>query len=90
MDGDPNYLRVAAQFTATLRSVTADQWTNATPCVEWDVADLVRHADGLQPSANLLKTYKHVVDHDPSDLSKARDLASLGRMAGAARRSCCA
>ena len=38
---------------------------------------LLRHADGLQPSSNLLKTYKNVVDHDPSNLSKARDLASL-------------
>jgi 2-oxoglutarate ferredoxin oxidoreductase subunit beta len=38
---------------------------------------VLRDPHGLQPSANILKTYKHVIDHDSSNLSKARDLASL-------------
>ncbi|HVB50564.1 MAG TPA: TIGR03086 family metal-binding protein [Acidimicrobiales bacterium] len=37
------YLRVARGFTSTLSTVKDGQWQNRTPCVDWDVTDLVEH-----------------------------------------------
>ena len=41
-----------------------------------DRVHLLAHPDGIEPSENLLRTYKQRVEHDPSNLSRARDLAS--------------
>jgi uncharacterized protein (TIGR03086 family) len=40
------YARGVETFGAVLRRVRADQWTAATPCVEWDVRALVNHVVG--------------------------------------------
>ena len=37
------YKRAADQLGEKIRKVAADQWTNATPCAEWDVRALVNH-----------------------------------------------
>jgi uncharacterized protein (TIGR03086 family) len=40
------YARGVATFDAGIRQVRSDQWTNATPCAEWDVRALVNHVVG--------------------------------------------
>jgi uncharacterized protein (TIGR03086 family) len=40
------YARGVETFDAVLRRVRTDQWTAATPCVEWDVRTLVNHVVG--------------------------------------------
>jgi uncharacterized protein (TIGR03086 family) len=40
------YARGVETFDAVLRRVGTDQWTAATPCVEWDVRTLVNHVVG--------------------------------------------
>src|SRR3712207_9183954 len=40
------YARGVKTFDAVLRRVRTDQWTAATPCVEWDVRTLVNHVVG--------------------------------------------
>jgi len=37
---------------------------------------LLQHEQGLQPSAALTRIYRNVEAHDPSDLARARDIAS--------------
>jgi uncharacterized protein (TIGR03086 family) len=37
------YERSSAQFGEKVRAIAADQWTNPTPCTEWDVHALVNH-----------------------------------------------
>jgi 2-oxoglutarate/2-oxoacid ferredoxin oxidoreductase subunit beta len=36
---------------------------------------VLKHANGLQPSANIAKIYRNQLDHDPLDLDRARQLA---------------
>jgi len=38
---------------------------------------LLRHPDGVVPSAELSRTYRNQRDHDPRDLASAREVASL-------------
>lgn len=40
------YARGVETFDTVLRQVRPDQWTAATPCVEWDVRTLVNHVVG--------------------------------------------
>jgi uncharacterized protein (TIGR03086 family) len=42
------YRRLSDQFAATVAGVTIDQWESPTPCEEWSVRDLVRHAVDTQ------------------------------------------
>jgi 2-oxoglutarate ferredoxin oxidoreductase subunit beta len=37
---------------------------------------LLNHADGLQFSAGLSKVYKNQLQHDPSNIDRAREIAS--------------
>jgi len=37
---------------------------------------MLKHADGIQVSANLSTLYKNQLDHDPSNLDRAREIAS--------------
>jgi 2-oxoglutarate/2-oxoacid ferredoxin oxidoreductase subunit beta len=48
-----------------------DPWMNDPNRVQ-----LLRHADGLQPSAGLSKIYKQQIDHDPINIDRAREIAS--------------
>jgi 2-oxoglutarate/2-oxoacid ferredoxin oxidoreductase subunit beta len=48
-----------------------DPWMNDPNRVQ-----LLRHADGLQPSAGLSKIYKNQVEHDPLNIDRAREIAS--------------
>jgi 2-oxoglutarate/2-oxoacid ferredoxin oxidoreductase subunit beta len=41
-----------------------------------DRVQVLRHQDGLQPSAGTLKLYKNQVDHDPGNIDRAREIAS--------------
>jgi uncharacterized protein (TIGR03086 family) len=44
MSGLPNYFKRAnGRFDELVQQVRDDQWTNQTPCTEWDVRALVRH-----------------------------------------------
>ena len=38
---------------------------------------LLSHDDGIRPSAAMTKVYKHHEQHDPTDLDRAREIASL-------------
>ncbi len=40
------YATIADGFAARVRDITADQWSNATPCTDWTVRDLVAHVVG--------------------------------------------
>jgi uncharacterized protein (TIGR03086 family) len=40
------YGRGVATFDTVIRQVRSDQWTNPTPCAEWDVRALVNHVVG--------------------------------------------
>jgi uncharacterized protein (TIGR03083 family) len=42
------YRRLSDSFATTLAGVTADQWEDPTPCEDWSVRDLVRHAVDTQ------------------------------------------
>jgi uncharacterized protein (TIGR03086 family) len=42
------YRRLSDSFATTLAGVTDDQWEGPTPCEEWSVRDLVRHAVDTQ------------------------------------------
>jgi 2-oxoglutarate ferredoxin oxidoreductase subunit beta len=37
---------------------------------------LLRHENGLRPSASLSRVYRNIRDHDPSDIERAREVAS--------------
>ncbi len=45
-DMPERYRAAADRFGALVRQVGADQWTNPTPCSEWDVRALVSHVHG--------------------------------------------
>jgi 2-oxoglutarate/2-oxoacid ferredoxin oxidoreductase subunit beta len=36
---------------------------------------LLRHPDGMQPSAGLSQIYKNQLEHDPSNIHRAREIA---------------
>jgi uncharacterized protein (TIGR03086 family) len=40
------YAGCVTTFDTGIRQVRSDQWTNATPCTEWDVRALVNHVVG--------------------------------------------
>jgi uncharacterized protein (TIGR03086 family) len=42
------YGEAAARFTARLDAVGDDQWSNPTPCTDWDVRQLVDHVIDIQ------------------------------------------
>jgi uncharacterized protein (TIGR03086 family) len=42
------YRRLSAHFATTVAGVTPDQWEDPTPCEDWSVRDLVRHAVDTQ------------------------------------------
>ena len=48
MDLVDRYAEAAAGFTARLDAVADDQWSNATPCTDWDVRQLVDHVIQIQ------------------------------------------
>jgi uncharacterized protein (TIGR03086 family) len=48
MDIIDRYEDAASGFTARLEAVTDDQWTNPTPCTDWNVRDLVDHVIAIQ------------------------------------------
>jgi uncharacterized protein (TIGR03086 family) len=48
MDLIDRYEEAAAEFTDRLDAVTDDQWSNPTPCTDWDVRQLVDHVITIQ------------------------------------------
>jgi uncharacterized protein (TIGR03086 family) len=42
------YRRLSDRFATTIAGVSDDQWENPTPCEDWTVRDLVRHAVDTQ------------------------------------------
>ena len=48
MDIIDRYEEAATGFTARLDAVTDDQWTNPTPCTDWNVRELVDHVITIQ------------------------------------------
>jgi uncharacterized protein (TIGR03086 family) len=40
------YRRAVEEFGRRMEAVSDDQWSNATPCTEWSVRDLVNHVVG--------------------------------------------
>ena len=48
MDLIDRYEEAAAGFTDRLEAVTDDQWSNPTPCTDWDVRQLVEHVITIQ------------------------------------------
>jgi uncharacterized protein (TIGR03086 family) len=48
MDLIDRYEEAAAGFTDRLAAVTDDQWSNPTPCTDWDVCQLVDHVITIQ------------------------------------------
>jgi 2-oxoglutarate ferredoxin oxidoreductase subunit beta len=37
---------------------------------------MLRHPDGMQPSEGLSRIYKNQLEHDPSNINRAREIAS--------------
>lgn len=60
------YTRISEGFDRRLRAVGEDQWTNATPCTDWDVRALVSHLVGTHHLVlgTLGKTYPTPGDGD--------------------------
>ena len=48
MDLIDRYAEAAAGFTSRLDAVADDQWSNPTPCTDWDVRQLVDHVITIQ------------------------------------------
>ena len=48
MDLVTRYEEAAAGFTDRLEAVADDQWSNPTPCTDWDVRQLVDHVITIQ------------------------------------------
>ena len=48
MDLIDRYEEAAGGFTDRLEAVTDDQWSNPTPCTDWDVRQLVDHVITIQ------------------------------------------
>jgi 2-oxoglutarate ferredoxin oxidoreductase subunit beta len=48
-----------------------DPWLNDPNRVQ-----LLQHPDGLQTSVGMSKIYKNQIQHDPSDMNRAREIAS--------------
>lgn len=48
MDIVDRYEEAATGFTARLDAVTDEQWTNPTPCTDWNVRQLVDHVITIQ------------------------------------------
>jgi uncharacterized protein (TIGR03086 family) len=48
MDLIDRYVQAATGFTDRLDVATDDQWTNPTPCTDWDVRQLVDHVIAIQ------------------------------------------
>jgi uncharacterized protein (TIGR03086 family) len=48
MDLIDRYEEAAAGFTARLDAVTDEQWSNPTPCTDWDARQLVDHVITIQ------------------------------------------
>jgi uncharacterized protein (TIGR03086 family) len=59
------YATVAQGFTARLSGVGPAQWTSATPCSEWTVADLVVHVINTQRRVLALLEGTEVIEVDP-------------------------
>lgn len=63
------YGRVADGFGARLRGVQPDQWSQPTPCSDWDVRDLVTH---------VITTHRRVVASvtggEPAEVDPEQDL----------------
>ena len=66
MDIIDRYDEAATGFTARLDAVTDDQWTNPTPCTDWNVRELVDHVIAIQ--RQLPEGLGVVVDDDGADV----------------------
>ncbi len=78
------YARVARGFSDRLAQVGPDQWSNATPCSEWTVRDLVVHVISTQRRVLAMLSTSDVTDVDPEgDLAAAWSEASADLLAAA-------
>ncbi|AUS80639.1 TIGR03086 family protein [Actinoalloteichus sp. AHMU CJ021] len=82
--------RAMAEFDRRVRQVTPDQWTNATPCTEWTVRDLVNHIVTEQRWAPVLlsgATVAEVGDRFDGDQLGPDPVASWAEASAAAREA---
>ena len=66
MDLVERYEEAAGGFTDRLDAVTDDQWSNPTPCTDWDVRQLVDHVVTIQ--RQIPDSLDEPVDDDGADL----------------------
>ena len=83
MDIIDRYEEAATGFTARLDAVTDDQWTNPTPCTDWDVRELVDHVIAIQ--RQLPEGLGVVVDDGGADVRATWKAVRDGRVHGVAR-----
>lgn len=62
------YTRISQGFEDRLRGVRDDQWTDPTPCTEWDVRALVAHLIGSHQMMLTLVDQTHAAPGDGDDL----------------------
>ena len=65
------YGRIASGFGARLAGVRPDQWHSPTPCLDWDVRDLVVHV--IQTQGRVVST---VTGSPPPDVAVEGDLGT--------------
>jgi uncharacterized protein (TIGR03086 family) len=84
MDEATAFRRASDGYVRRAREVTAEQWSAATPCAEWDVRSLVNHVAGEYlwvPELMAGKTVAEVGDRLDGDLLGDDPLAVLASAA---------
>jgi uncharacterized protein (TIGR03086 family) len=83
------YTRAVTIFDATLRAMSADRYSAATPCADWDVRQLINHVVGEDRWAAELaggRTVADVGDDLDGDLLGTDPIAAWSAAKDAAER----
>lgn len=65
------FVRIVQRCPVFMRDLYGDISSNPDKLI------LLSHEDGIQLKPNAVKSFKHVIEHDPSNISKAREIADI-------------